>query len=270
MPLYGVILIVASLVTSSVNYVFIRISYLNIKEIAERRHEVQVLREGGWRIIDGSLLVPGDLFRPSQQVPCDAIVVKEDLFVSEVSFTGENIPIGKFAILDQKAVYESVHWIYQGSQLVSKKADCLSLVVNTGYSTQKGRVIRKILNPKEEDSQLFKSIMKSSLIMMVVNACAFCALYGYMFDGTLADTNTKILIFATVFLQSLPAIVPVFINMAYTVFLLRLRCQNIIGLNKVKTIQSSRLEVICFDKTGTLTENQMEIRDILMHNRITH
>jgi cation-transporting P-type ATPase 13A2 len=131
----------------------------------------------------------------------------------------------------------------------------LALVVNTGYSTQKGRVIRKILNPKEADNELFKSIMKSSFIMMVVNACAFLALYNYMFDGTLADTSTKILIFATIFMQSLPAIVPVFINMGYTIFLLRLRLQNIVGLNKVKTIESSRLETICFDKTGTLTEN---------------
>jgi cation-transporting ATPase 13A2 len=133
----------------------------------------------------------------------------------------------------------------------------LSLVVNTGYSTRKGRVIRKILNPKDESNELFKNIMQSSFIMMAVNACAFLVFFNYMFDGTPADTSTKILIFATVFLQSLPAVIPVFINMAYTIFLLRLKLQNIFGLNRVKTIESSRLETICFDKTGTLTENEM-------------
>jgi hypothetical protein len=34
MPLYGVILIVTSFITSTINYIFIRISYLNIKKIA--------------------------------------------------------------------------------------------------------------------------------------------------------------------------------------------------------------------------------------------
>jgi magnesium-transporting ATPase (P-type) len=64
MPLYGVLLIVGSFITSTVNYIFIRISYLKIKKIAEKRHEVEVIRQGAWKTIESSLLVPGDLFRP--------------------------------------------------------------------------------------------------------------------------------------------------------------------------------------------------------------
>lgn len=59
-----------------------------------------------------------------------------------------------------------------------------------------------------------------------------------------------------------------FVNIAYTVFLFRLKKKGIVGQNRVKTVESSRLEVICFDKTGTLTENEMEIRDILIFNGI--
>lgn len=49
----------------------------------------------------------------------------------------------------------------------------MALVINTGYSTQKGRVIRKILNPKVEDNELFKSITKFGLIILVVNLSLF-------------------------------------------------------------------------------------------------
>lgn len=32
--------------------------------------------------------MPGDLYKPIDQISCDSIVLKEDLFVSEVGFTG--------------------------------------------------------------------------------------------------------------------------------------------------------------------------------------
>lgn len=44
MPDYGIMLIVTNFITSSINYIFIRISYLNIKKKAEMKHEVEVLR----------------------------------------------------------------------------------------------------------------------------------------------------------------------------------------------------------------------------------
>jgi cation-transporting P-type ATPase 13A2 len=62
---YGVLLISTSFIANSINYILIRISYKNIKEIAEKKHFVSVLREGTWKDIENSELVPGDLYRPS-------------------------------------------------------------------------------------------------------------------------------------------------------------------------------------------------------------
>jgi cation-transporting ATPase 13A3/4/5 len=77
-----------------------------------------------------------------------------------------------------------------------------------------------------------------------------------MFEG-IEDRGLIILIFFSFVLQSLPAAGPVFIKAAYTTMLLRFRMHKIMGLNRDKTVDSSRLETICFDKTGTLTENSM-------------
>jgi hypothetical protein len=76
---------------------------------------------------------------------------------------------------------------------------------------------------------------------MTLNLCLYFLLFDYMFSGTPAGTKIKILIFALVVMQGLPASVAAFVNMAYTVLLIRLRLQNIVGLNGTKTIESSRI-----------------------------
>lgn len=75
-------------------------------------------------------------------------MVKGQLFVNEASLTGETIPIGKFAAeeLSQASLAQKQdRWIFEGSKIMQKKTDVLALVVNTGYTTRKGRIIRKIL-----------------------------------------------------------------------------------------------------------------------------
>lgn len=104
-PLIGIFLIAINFVTSTINYIFIWVSFKKIKQMAERREEVEVLREGQWRRTESWGLVPGDIYRPGEEIVCDGIVMKEDLFVSEVGFTGESTPIGKFAISDKKKTY---------------------------------------------------------------------------------------------------------------------------------------------------------------------
>lgn len=68
--------------------------------MAERKDEVEVLRGGVWRRIESGGLTPGDIYKPGEEIVCDGIVMKQDLFVSEVGFTGESTPIGKFFLSD--------------------------------------------------------------------------------------------------------------------------------------------------------------------------
>lgn len=44
------------------------------------------------------MLVPGDLINPKDEIMCDCILVKGDIYVNEASLTGENIPIGKYPL----------------------------------------------------------------------------------------------------------------------------------------------------------------------------
>jgi magnesium-transporting ATPase (P-type) len=68
-------------ITTTINYFLLRKSYNKIKETAEKRFQVQVLRNCKFEQIENTELVPGDLFIPSLEIPCDSIVVRGDLFV---------------------------------------------------------------------------------------------------------------------------------------------------------------------------------------------
>lgn len=90
LPLFGIILVVASLLTTSGNYVAMYIGKLKIRKMAEKLTEVSVIRNGREHTVLSVELVPGDIlvFNEETEVPCDCIVLKGEMFVNECSLTG--------------------------------------------------------------------------------------------------------------------------------------------------------------------------------------
>jgi cation-transporting ATPase 13A3/4/5 len=143
---FAILMIGFGFVTTTVNYFLLKRSYNKIKETAEKLFRVKVLRNGAYEEIDNVDIVPGDLYEPREEVPCDSIVVKGELFVDEVNLTGENVPIAKFKLIDDGKHSEKSHWLFEGSKVETMKEHTLALAVNVGYTSQRGRIIRKILN----------------------------------------------------------------------------------------------------------------------------
>jgi magnesium-transporting ATPase (P-type) len=68
-----------SIVTTIINYYLLRNSLMKIKEIAERTHSVEVIRDGALEIVNSDTLVPGDILVPKQGpegIPCDCVLVR--------------------------------------------------------------------------------------------------------------------------------------------------------------------------------------------------
>lgn len=65
-------------------------SETRVKKMAEHVDTCQVLRQGEWRQISTSELVPGDIIEvtANQIVPVDAVILLGDIVVDESSFTG--------------------------------------------------------------------------------------------------------------------------------------------------------------------------------------
>lgn len=97
---FGVLLIFFSWLTTTINYFLLRRSYQQIKSTAEKEFPVAVLRDGQFLTVSNIDLVPGDLYVPGEETPCDSIILQGELFVDEAGLTGENVPIGKFRLRD--------------------------------------------------------------------------------------------------------------------------------------------------------------------------
>lgn len=64
--------------------------------MAQKVVKVRVFRNAKFIEVDSNMLVPGDLIDPAEEIMCDCIVVKGEIYVNEASLTGESMPIGKF------------------------------------------------------------------------------------------------------------------------------------------------------------------------------
>ncbi len=73
------------------------------------------------------------------------------MFVNEMNLTGENVPIAKFKIVDDKKYNDKSHWLFEGSKVQTMKDQTLAVAVNVGYGSQRGRIIRKILNRQSKE-----------------------------------------------------------------------------------------------------------------------
>jgi cation-transporting ATPase 13A2 len=90
-------------------------------------------------------LVPGDVFEPYGEIPCDAMVLSGDIYVNEANLTGESYPIGKFPVTTIESTDENNTWLFEGSKVLESRSHSLAVVINIGFQTCRGRIIRKIL-----------------------------------------------------------------------------------------------------------------------------
>jgi cation-transporting P-type ATPase 13A2 len=155
---YGAILFLITISTASINYIILVKAFLKIKETAEKKYKVTVFRNSCFEDISNEDLVPGDIFVPPEEVPCDCLVIQGELFVNEVNLTGENVPIPKTAVSEEKNFYDKNHWLFEGSKVDTMREQTLALAINTGFGTKKGQILRKILHTKSRTPELLKRL----------------------------------------------------------------------------------------------------------------
>ena len=63
--------------------------------------------------------------------------------------TGESVPIGKFPSTSLIDCKNSNRWLCEGSNVLSAQPDSYLLAIHTGYTSRRGRIIRKILSRKQ-------------------------------------------------------------------------------------------------------------------------
>lgn len=215
-------------------------------------------------------LVPGDIIEiesPGIQVPCDLLLLKGTCAVNEAMLTGESIPFTKEdiserngnEILSYKA--DKRHILFGGTELV--KTDGLTCyVLQTGFSTQQGELVRKmmcsenVVTANNREAFLF--------ILFLLFFAVLASIYSYFNSVRLGKSSYKIMLEIILILTNVvPPELPMELTIAVNASLQSLMRIGIFCLEPFRIPIAGKVDVCCFDKTGTLTESKLTVARIV-------
>lgn len=216
-------------------------------------------RDGEWKEIPRSQIVPGDLIRLSagDMVPADALlVVSRDLAVIQAMLTGESVPAEKMATADAASTSaDAINMVFLGTSVASGTAT--ATVVATGLNTAFGDIVVKLAARPPETA--FDTGLRhfSYMIARVVFLLVLLVLTASL---ALHRPPLESLLFAVALAVGLT---PEFLPMITSVTLSRgavAMAQKHVVVKHLPAIQNlGSIDVLCSDKTGTLTVGVMSL-----------
>ncbi|XP_056421386.1 probable cation-transporting ATPase 13A5 isoform X2 [Hyla sarda] len=240
---------------------------------------VSVLRKNGeLEEVQSQSLVPGDVIVFSGNklfLPCDAILISGGCTVNEAMLTGESIPVTKTAL---PKVTNSIPWmthsgedykkhiLYCGTEVIQTKRSGQDLVkavvLQTGFNTAKGDLMRAILYNKPMNVKLHREAIRFLMVLV-----AF-ALFGVIYTALVhakngASVHDIVLMSFLMLTVAVNAALPASITLCLLYGQTRLKKKDIFCISPQRINLAGQLNLLCFDKTGTLTEDILDLYGVL-------
>ncbi len=228
--------------------------------------EAKVLRDGGTRVIDASLLVPGDVLvvEEGDGVSADARILTGGVEVDLSTLTGESMPAYRSADLVEwrGPLLQARDVVFSGTTCTGGEAT--AVVFATGMHTEIGRIAALSERVQVDESPLERQVRRVAwLIALIAVVTGALFIPVAMFGAGLSLTNAVVFAVGLLVGNVPEGLLPV-ITLALAVGgreLVR-RGAVVKRLSAIETLGST--SVICTDKTGTLTENRMRVTSIWM------
>ncbi|KAM9428181.1 polyamine-transporting ATPase 13A3-like isoform 3-T3 [Salvelinus alpinus] len=218
-------------------------------------------------------LVPGDVIViPSNGMimPCDAVLVHGNCIVNESMLTGESVPVTKTSLPgsgeDGAGLYSieehKRHTLFCGTHVIQTRFYTGELVkavvVRTGFSTEKGQLVRSILYPKPTDFKLYRDAYLFLLCLVGV------AGIGFIYTIVLSIINqvpakTIVVESLDIITITVPPALPAAMTAGIVYAQRRLKRVGIFCISPQRINICGQLNLVCFDKTGTLTEDGLDL-----------
>lgn len=179
--------------------------------------------------------------------------------MNESMLTGESIPVIKscLTMTDSKFSLDEKNYIlYNGTECLQKKSignqTVVGIVLNPGFYTTKGQLIRSIMFPKVMKFKFDEDSKKFIIIMFVIALGMFLYFFVWLEMGGDDWTPFQIVIKALeIFTTAVPPVLPLCMTIGIEFSLGRLRKKKIFCINPTKINVAGRVKVCAFDKTGT-------------------
>ncbi len=206
-----------------------------------------VRRDGVWKNVPASELVPGDIVKLSLGgvVAADVKLVEGSILVDQSLLTGESIPIEAGAGLQT----------YAGALV--RRGEATAVVTATGARTKFGRTAQLVRVAHVESTQQ-KIVVRVVRNLAIFNGgvIVFLVVYSRARHMPASDIVPLVL---TAILASIPVALPATFTLAAALGAKALARLGVLPTRLSAVDEAATMDVLCSDKTGTLTRNELTV-----------
>uniref|UniRef100_A0A8C3P8I0 Cation-transporting ATPase n=1 Tax=Chrysemys picta bellii TaxID=8478 RepID=A0A8C3P8I0_CHRPI len=244
---YSVAIIILSVISIGLTVYDLRQQSVKLHDLVEEHNKVQVTactKDEGCKKLESRYLVPGDILvleGKKHSLPCDAILIDGGCIVDEGMLTGESIPVTKTPLphtentkfwKTHSAEDYRRHVLFCGTEVIQTKptgkGPVRAVVLQTGFNTAKGDLVRSILYPKPMNFKLYRDAFKFIIILT-----------------SIAETVAMALLLFTV---SVPPAIPAALTTGIVYAQKRLKNKKIFCISPQRINICGQINLVCFDK----------------------
>ncbi|ERE75973.1 putative cation-transporting ATPase 13A4 [Cricetulus griseus] len=273
---YALAIILMSVTSIALTVYDLRQQSVKLHHLVESHNSIIVSvfeRKAGAQDLESRLLVPGDLLiltGSRVQMPCDAILIDGSCVVDEGMLTGESIPVTKTPLSQmassapwkmQTEADPRRHILFCGTEVIQARAagsgTVRAVVLQTGFNTAKGDLVRSILYPKPMNFKLYRDAIR--FLLCLVGTATIGMIYTlcvYVLSGEPPEEVVRKAL--DVITIAVPPALPAALTTGIIYAQRRLKKKGIFCISPQRINVCGQLNLVCFDKTGTLTRGGLD------------
>ncbi len=206
-----------------------------------------VRRDGAWKTVPATELVPGDAVKLSlgAVVAADVCLTGGEVLLDQSMLTGESVPIEAGAGVET----------YAGALV--RRGEAVAQVTATGARTKFGRTAELVRTAHAVSSQQ-KAVLRVVRNLAAFNGVVIVMLVAYatFLEMPLAEIVPLVL---TAVLASIPVALPATFTLASAIGARVLAKQGVLPTRLSAVDEAASITILCSDKTGTLTQNALTV-----------
>ena len=209
-----------------------------------------VRRDGAWKNIPATELVPGDTVKLSLGgvVAADVKLFEGSILLDQSTLTGESVPIEAGPGLQT----------YAGALV--RRGEATAIVTATGARTKFGQTAELVRTAHVESTQQ-KTVVRVVRNLAMFNGAIILLLVAYAHASRMPIGEIIPLVLTAV-LASIPVALPATFTLAAALGAKALARLGVLPTRLSAVDEAATLDVLCSDKTGTLTRNELAITAI--------
>ena len=209
-----------------------------------------VKRDGVWKTLPATELVPGDLVKLSlgSVVAADVKLTGGEILLDQSMLTGESVPIEAAAGLQT----------YAGALV--RRGEAEAEVTATGTGTKFGRTAELVRTARVVSTQQ-KAVLRVVRNLAAFNGVVIVLLVAYSWHLKMPVAGIIPLVL-TAILASIPVALPATFTLASALGARALAKLGVLPTRLSALDEAASLVVLCTDKTGTLTQNALTVATV--------